>query len=370
MWLQRLLPFAASPPRMRRSSWQRSPIWGASLSGACAAQWGAQSPRCLPTMWAAAAPLGRRAIRARHCAWTRRTMWPRRSPPRARRTSTIWMSPLQPTPSWRRSHLRLPARRRKTRCGRLLRAASSYLLSTDVVGTAQPLGDQLGDTAAAGDPISSSAPTAIATSTPATAPTTLVGDTAQSGEAPPQQGETSTPEGPPTPGATRSRANKIAPERVHEEPVLPTATGAEQTVRQLADQLGGSSRPSKPGVPRKQPPACFSKAPTQPPARKQPPPLQRRILLPFPSASRPPPPPDIAPCALPGDEQAACGPKHSAGPWGGHPETEPVQPPAQGEQQSPVDEGGQLEPLAISNPPPPPPAADVVQGRPPRIGSE
>ena len=40
-------------------------------------------------------------------------------------------------------------------------------------------------------------------------------------------------------------ANKIAPERVREEPVLPTATGA--------DQLGGSSRPSKPGVPRKQP---------------------------------------------------------------------------------------------------------------------
>ena len=59
----------------------------------------------------------------------------------------------------------------------------------------------------------------------------LVEASAQLGATPPQQGEDTRPEGPPTPGATRSRANKIAPQRADPGPALPTATGAEQTVR-------------------------------------------------------------------------------------------------------------------------------------------
>ena len=53
-----------------------------------------------------------------------------------------------------------------------LASLESYLISTEAIDTAQPLGEPLGDTAAvAGDPTSSSAPTAGFTSTSATAPT-------------------------------------------------------------------------------------------------------------------------------------------------------------------------------------------------------
>ena len=109
-----------------------------------------------------------------------------------------------------------------------------------------------------------SAPTAGLSSPPATAPTTSLATQAQPGDAPPTlgegtpaQGEGSKPEGPPTPGATRSRANKI----------LPTATG--QTVRQLADQIDTAAKPPTKAVPRKQPPACFA-TPSAPPRVAQP----------------------------------------------------------------------------------------------------
>ena len=72
------------------------------------------------------------------------------------------------------------------------------------------LGEQPEDTAAAaGGTISSSAPTAGPTSMSATAPTT---------------------------------------QRADPDPVLPTAMGAEQTVRQLADQIDGAAKPSIPGA--------------------------------------------------------------------------------------------------------------------------
>ena len=61
----------------------------------------------------------------------------------------------------------------------------------------------LGEQPEHGGTISSSAPTAGPTSMSATAPTTLAADDAQPGVTPPQQGEETTPEGPPTPGATR-----------------------------------------------------------------------------------------------------------------------------------------------------------------------
>ena len=145
-----------------------------------------------------------------------------------------------------------------------------------------------GTAPAAGDTISTSAPTAGFSSLPATAPTTLVADQAQPGETLPAQGEGTTPEGPPTPGATRSRANKI----------LPTATGAEQPVRQLADQIDTAAKPPTKAVPRKQPPACFA----MPGAPKKAPPTDFSKAAPPPPPFGKPPPPGIAPCALPGDQ--------------------------------------------------------------------
>ena len=152
----------------------------------------------------------------------------------------------------------------------------------------------------AGDTISTSAPTAGFSSSPATAPTTLVATQAQPGETLPAQGEGTTPEGPPTPGATRSRANKI----------LPTATGAEQTVRQLADQIDSAAKPPTKAVPRKQPPVARPKRRRRPTSRRRPP---RHS----PMASRPPPPQH---CALRIAGRPASSPqksKNSAGPGGG-----------------------------------------------------
>ena len=94
----------------------------------------------------------------------------------------------------------------------------------------------------AGGPFSTSTPTAGFSSLPATAPTTVVADQAQPGETPPAQGEGTTPEGPPTPGATRSRANKI----------LPTATGRSKPSA-MADQIDTAAKPPTKAVPRKQP---------------------------------------------------------------------------------------------------------------------
>ena len=95
-------------------------------------------------------------------------------------------------------------------------------------------------------------------------PTTLAADDAQPGVTPPQLGEETTPEGPPTPGATRSRANKIVPQRADPAPALPTATGAEQT----AERPGPLSRAFLESSPR-----LASRTPTGAPARKQPPAL-------------------------------------------------------------------------------------------------
>ena len=105
------------------------------------------------------------------------------------------------------------------------------------------LGEQPEDTAAAaGGTISSSAPTAGPTSIAATAPTTLAADDAQPGVTPPQQGEETTPKGPPTPGATRSRANKIGPQRADPDPVLPTARGQSRRSANWRTKLMGRQR--------------------------------------------------------------------------------------------------------------------------------
>ena len=75
-----------------------------------------------------------------------------------------------------------------------LTSLESYLISTEAIDTAQPLGETA---AATSDPTSSSAPTAGFTSTSATAPTTLVEHDAQPGVTPPQQGEDTMLEGRP-----------------------------------------------------------------------------------------------------------------------------------------------------------------------------
>ena len=140
-----------------------------------------------------------------------------------------------------------------------------------------------------------SAPTAGSSSSPAAAPTTMAAPDAQLGDAPPTlgegtpaQGEGTVPERPPTPGAPRSRANKI----------LPTATGAEQTVRQLADQIDTAAKPPTKAVPRKQPPACFATLG----APKKAPPTDFSKAAPPPLRFGKPPPPGIVPCALLGDQ--------------------------------------------------------------------
>ena len=117
----------------------------------------------------------------------------------------------------------------------------AYLAATHLVNTAQVMGDSA---AGAGGTTSSSPPTAGP-------PTSFAAASTTTGAAPPMQAH----EGPPTPGATRSGANKIAPQRADPESTLPTATGATTTVRQVAGQFGTALAHASPD--RKQTPPPF-----------------------------------------------------------------------------------------------------------------
>ena len=103
-------------------------------------------------------------------------------------------------------------------------ALEAYLASMSQGDTAQTSGD---DAADAGGTISTSPPTAGPPTSSAAATSTTV-------EHPPDVPQ---PEGPPTPGATRAGANKIAQDRAADDTVLPTATGATASVSQMAEQF-------------------------------------------------------------------------------------------------------------------------------------
>ena len=155
-----------------------------------------------------------------------------------------------------------------------LTSLESYLISTEAIDTAQPLGEPLRDTAAAaGDPTSYG----------------WLHFYVSHGAY--YLGRGRRPAGRDT---ARSATNKIAPQRADPDPVLPTARGRRSA--NWRTKLDRAAKPSTPSVPRKQPPACFAQAQKRhhPPSPRRPPHL-------CPSASRLS---RYCACALPGDQQA------------------------------------------------------------------
>ena len=148
-------------------------------------------------------------------------------------------------------------------------ALEAYLASMSLVDTAQIPGD---DAADAGGTISSSPPTAGPPTSSAAASSTTV-------ENPPDTGAAPQPEGPPTPGATRTRANKIAQDRAADDTVLPTATGATASVSQMAEQFDTQA------------PAYLGEDPTDEPPASGEPLSQSSGMQPVGLANPPPPSP-------------------------------------------------------------------------------
>ena len=145
----------------------------------------------------------------------------------------------------------------------------------------------VGGTTALEDYLAEQQPDEVA-SMPATAPTTLAVDDAQPGVAPPKQGEDTTREGPPTPGATRSRANKIGPQRRIQPLCCPLPRGQSRRSANWRTKLVGRQsllcRACRGSSPR-----LASLSRSLGPQRRLHPPYPRRIPRSFPTASRPPP---------------------------------------------------------------------------------